>query len=118
MNIVLFVALTLIAYVSIDFAVYWIGTKETITFNEIFIHHLKMLPIYLIANIALSFGFLKGNEVMNPLLLFSISILIWIVSLLIVSIVLYKTQINLMIIAGLLIVVIGVVIVNKGLGSI
>lgn len=118
MNIVIFIVLTLIAYVSIDFAVYWVGTKESITFNQIIIHHLKMLPIYLTANIALSFGFIKGNGVISPLLLFSISILIWIVSLLIVSIVLYKTQINLLIIIGLMIVVVGVVVVNKGLGSI
>lgn len=118
MNALIFIGLTLIAYLFIDFAVYWIGTNESITFKEILSHHLKMLPIYLGANIALSIGFIKGNEVMSPLLLFSISILIWIVSLLIVSIVLYDTKINVTIIAGLLIVVFGVVIVNKGLGSI
>lgn len=116
--IFLFIVLTLAAYVSIDFAVYWVGIGETLTFKQIGFHHLKMLPVYFIANILLSYGFLSGNNSMNTLLVFSISIGIWIVSLLIVSAVLYKTYPNLITLLGFVIVGIGIAIVNKGVGTI
>lgn len=117
MGILVFIGLTLVAYIAIDFAVYWVGVGELLSYREIVTHHLKMLPIYLIANILLSVGFIKGNIHLSPLLMFSISIFIWIMSLLVVSIVLYKTKLNITVFIGLLIVVCGVVVVNKGIGA-
>ena len=115
MNILLFVLLTLVAYLAIDFAVYWIGTNESVSFNDILVHNFKMLPIYLIANIGISYGFILGNGELKPIMLFSISIAVWIISLLLVSVILYKTQINLTVLVGMLIITVGAIIVNKGI---
>lgn len=114
----LFIALTLVAYISIDFAVYWVGLGEMMTTKQIIFHHMKMIPIYFVANILLSYGFLSGNNSMNTLLVFSISIAIWIISLLVVSMVLYKTYPSPVTLLGFAIIGVGIVVVNKGVGAI
>lgn len=111
----IFIVLTLIAYISIDFAVYWIGVRELLSYGEIIKHHLKMLPVYLGANILLSIGFIKGKVTLSPLLIFGLSVFLWIISLLLISIILYKTNLNTTVYIGLLIIVFGLIVVNKGL---
>lgn len=108
-----FVVLTLVAYIAIDIAVYWLGNKASVTFTEIVKHHLKMIPIYLIANIFITFGFIQAITKSNPIILFSLSILLWVMSLLIVSLFLYKTYPNWLTIVGFSVVIVGIVLVHK-----
>lgn len=111
-----FIPLTFLAYLAIDFAVYWLGNSKNLTLFEILIHHLKMLPIYLVANVLLTIGFIAGAEKgLSPILLFSISIAIWIISLIIVSAVLYKTIPNLVSALGFVCIFFGIVLIQIGI---
>lgn len=113
-----FILLTFIAYLSIDFAVYWLGNEAKLTFNDVFIHHLKMLPIYLTANIMLSIGFNMVNiKGYSPILLFGISILIWIISLLFTSMILFKTYPSWTSLLGFGLIIVGVIIVQVSVKS-
>lgn len=108
-----FILLTFVAYLSIDFSVYWLGNKEVTHFSEIFSHHFKMLPIYLIANVLLTVGFLYGvGKEINPMVLLVYSIIIWAISLMIVAVVLYKIYPNALSLLGIVIIVAGALLVN------
>lgn len=113
-----FILLTFISYLSIDLAVYSITKKLNVEFMDILLHHLKMLPIYLVANILISYGFMSGADSnIKPLLLFNISICIWAVSLVLTAAILYKTYPNALTVLGGVVILLGVMVVNYSIKS-
>jgi hypothetical protein len=75
-----------------------------------------MLPIYLVANILVTTGFIFGFKTgLNPMLLFELSMLIWILSLVIVSMVLYKIYPGWISALGLSFILLGIILVQYSL---
>lgn len=111
-----FIVLTFISYLSIDIAVYWLGNQSKLSFGDVFLHHTKMLPIYLFANIMLTIGFNVVNvKGYSPILLFGISMFIWIISLILTSIILFKVYPSWLSLLGITFILMGIIIIQIGI---
>lgn len=109
----MFFIYTFFAYIMIDFAVYGIGKSPNSTIVEVLIHHTKMLPVYLLGNFLVSLGFIAGlKSGWNSTFLFGASMAIWVMSLLIINIFLFKNMPNWLSVFGFVIILAGIFIVH------
>lgn len=97
-----FALFTLFAFLAIDWAVCGVGKSQQLSFLDIALHHALITAGFI-------FGVKQG---INPMMLFGISIGLWIMSLLIINIVIFKNYPNLMSIVGFVFILIGVVLIH------
>lgn len=109
----MFFVYTFLAYIMIDFAVYGIGKSPDLTILELVTHHAKMLPVYFVGNFLISIGFASGiKNGMNATFLFGASMAIWVASLLVINIVLFKNMPNWLSLAGFIVMLAGIVLIH------
>jgi len=114
--LLIFFLLTLLSYLSIDFAVYWIGKDVDLNNFQVTMHHLKMLPVYLIANIFISIGFITGiKNGGSPLFLISASMFVWTICLLIIGAIIYKQIPGWLTLVGFIVIIAGILIIQMDL---